>query len=200
MRPLSRLLVCGALLGLAGNATAQAIREDLHCTDGRVWAAAVAGDLLYIGGEFAYVGPATGSGVPLDAATGQPPSSFPKVCCAGQVYAVVPDGSGGWYIGGSFSSVGGVPRSNLAHILADNTVSDWNPSPTSVVRALALDGSTLYVGGSFGSIGGQARNNIAALDVATGDATGWNPNANGTVYALAVSGSTIYAGGDFTTI
>jgi hypothetical protein len=36
-----------------------------------------------------------------------------------QVRAVVPDGSGGWFIGGDFNYVGGVPRNHLAHVRAD---------------------------------------------------------------------------------
>src|SRR6266516_1094374 len=83
------------------------------------------GGTIYIGGEFTQVGPATGGGVPLDAASGALPPSFPKVL--GAVYAVVSDGAGGWYIGGSFSGVGGFPRSNLAHVASDLSVSDWNP-------------------------------------------------------------------------
>jgi hypothetical protein len=68
------------------------------------------------------------------------------------------------------------------------------------VWKLLVSGPTVYVGGRFATIGGQPRNHIAALDEATGLATGWDPNANGDVYALAVSGSTVYVGGDFTTI
>jgi len=192
-------LVAAAVIGLGlPPAYAQTVRPDLWCTDGAVSAGALSGNLLYIGGNFAFVGPATGAGVPLDAATGAVPSSFPKVF--GAVNAVVPDGSGGWFIGGAFSKVDGVPRSGLAHLLADMTLSDWNPSPNQAVNALVLNGSTLYVGGSFTNIGGQTRNRIAAFDVVTGNATAWNPNADGNVLSLAVSGSTVYVGGAFNNV
>jgi hypothetical protein len=136
--------------------------------------------------------------VPIDATSGLVPGLFAKV--VGSINAVVSDGAGGWFIGGSFTSVGGVARSNLAHILADNTVSDWNPGASFAVYALAQSGSTLYVGGDFSIIAGQPRSRIAALDATTGQATPWDPSANLAVQTLAVSGSVVYAGGNFNTI
>jgi hypothetical protein len=44
-------------------------------------------------------------------------------------------------------------------------------------------------------MGGQPRENAAAVNAATGDATGWDPNVDGSVFAIAVSGSTVYLGG-----
>ena len=199
----SLTLSAAAILSLLfSSADAQNIEEFHHVPAGTVRTATVSGNLLYIGGNFGYVGPETGRGVPIDALTGQTPSSIAEVGGT-SIWAVAPDGAGGWYIGGVFTDVDGTPRSNIAHILADNTVSDWNPSANGEVRALAVDGSTVYVGGSFTSIGGQPRNCIAALDATTGNATAWDPNASGSstyVLALAVSGSTVYAGGQFTTI
>src|SRR5262245_6400911 len=155
------LLLCKAslvfiLMDSASNALAQKIREDLYVTDGPVYATALSGNVLYIGGYFSRVGPATGSGVPVDKSTGVPTSGFPKV--AGTVLAVAPDGVGGWFIGGSFAAVGGFPRSNVAHILADNMVASWDPGANGAVHAIAVTASRVYVGGEFTSIGGQPRN------------------------------------------
>jgi len=160
-------------------------------------------DTVYIGGDFTYVGPSTGCFVPIDAATGRALDSFPKA--NDNVEACVPDGAGGWYIGGYFSGVGGVMRNRVAHILGDGSVDPaFNPGEFGPiggwVNVLAVSGSTLYVGGSFTRIGGQPRSNIAALDAATGQVTAWTPNADLWPYALAVSGSTIYVGGNFTSI
>ena len=136
--------------------------------------------------------------MPFDATTGVAVSGFPEV--KGSVYAVVPDGAGGWYIGGSFTSVGGFPRMDVAHILSNNTISPWNPNANGAVRAMVLSAGTVYVGGEFTTIASQARSYIAALDGAAGSAVAWNPNANAPVLTLAVSGTTIYAGGSFTSI
>jgi Calx-beta domain-containing protein/beta-propeller uncharacterized protein DUF5122 len=170
----------------------------LAVTNGEVRAMVESGGTIYIGGSFTQVGPMTGHGVPVSAATGLALSGFPVV--SGPFEVVTPDGSGGWFIGGEFTSVGGVPRSGLAHILADNTVAAWDPNPNSTVYTLAVSGGTVYVGGYFTSIGGEARNRIAALDAGTGHATAWNPNANVEVTALAAAGGTIYAGGNFSSI
>ena len=156
---LAALLVSGIILvGGHEAAMAQTIDNTLWVTNGPVNAVVEAGTTIYIGGNFTQVGPATGGAVPLDAATGQP-IAIPRV--AGYVNAVVPDGTGGWYIAGNFTHVGGVPRSNLAHILADNTVSAWNPNPEGgnypAVYALAVSGTTVYAGGVFTKINDAAQ-------------------------------------------
>jgi hypothetical protein len=100
--------------------------------------------------------------VPIDASTGSPTVSFPKV--TGQVFAVAPDGSGDWYIGGSFIYVGGLARNNLAHVLADGTVDpSWNPSANNTVTALGVSGSTVYAGGDFTRIGSEPFSHLVQL-------------------------------------
>jgi hypothetical protein len=129
----------------------------------------------------------------------------------GSVAAIAPDGSGGYYLGGSFTAVGGVPINNAAHILANGTVDkSWNPDPSGCgydeVRALDVSGSNVYLVGLFCSItaptgtGAVTRDGVAAVNATTGRDTGWNPAPLGVVYALAVSGSTVYLGGQFSRI
>src|SRR5690606_21447410 len=110
----------------------------------------------------------------------------------GIIRAVIPDGSGGWYVGGTFTNIGGQPRNRIAHIDASNNVTAWNPNANNGVYTMVLSGTTLYVGGLLTNIGGQNRNRIAALDttVNTNNATAWNPNAGSTVNALALSRTT----------
>lgn len=117
----------------------------------------------------------------------------------GPVTAIVQDG-GTIYIGGWFTSVGSIPRSHLAQVAADLTVTAWDPQASNGIYAIALSGSTVYIGGNFGTIGGQERGFIAAVDALTGAVTAWDPSANCNVYALAVAGGTGYAGGCFTSI
>src|SRR2546422_536796 len=101
----------------SGAGFAQTIDENLWVTNGTVRAVVRDGGTIYIGGDFTQVGPATGGGVPLDAASGAIPPLFPKV--VGPVYSVISDGAGGWYVGGYFAAVGGFPRSNLAHVASE---------------------------------------------------------------------------------
>jgi predicted small secreted protein len=168
-------------------------------TSGTVHTIVSKGDVTYIGGSFSYVGPDTGAGVSISEATGR--LSLPSLRVNYSINAVVPDGSGGWYIGGMFTRVGSVKRNRIAHILSDNSLdTSWNPNANDEVFALAVSGGTVYVGGQFTSIGGQMRNHVAALDAVTGKVTSWNPNADKIVHALAVSGGTVYAGGLFASI
>jgi trimeric autotransporter adhesin len=159
------------------------------------------GGSVYAGGDFTGEFTPTGGGLVLPTSgNGLPnPSSFPIV--AGSVAAVTPDGSGGWFIGGTFSSVGGAPRQNLAHVLASGSVDpNWNPGAPGQVDALAISGSTLYVGGYFATVGGQPRSDLAAVDASTGAVTSWNPAPDSGVIAIAVSGSTVYVGGYFANV
>jgi hypothetical protein len=110
------------------------------------------------------------------------------------------------YAGGTFSSIGGQVRNNIAAIDAvTGTVTLWNPDANSAVGTLAVNGGIVFAGGWFTSISGQARNFIAAIDASTGLVTSWSPNARGDlhhagVYALSLSGGVIYAGGVFNEI
>ena len=185
-------------------ARGQTINEQLWGTDGPVTALAVADSTLYIGGSFSFVGPVNGGGVPV-ASDGSAALHYPKV--NGPVLAAVSDGAGGWFIGGEFTGVGGVPRTNLAHILADGSVGAVRPDPDAPVTALALSAGTLYVGGNFTHLSGQVRSHVAALNAETGELTPWDPDAEGTVYlgsgfvsAFVVGEETVYLAGNFTRI
>ncbi len=110
---------------------------------------------LYVGGWFTHMGPPTGGFGVVDEDSGLFPLGGNHPYVDGTVYAAVPDGSGGYFIGGDFQSVGGVERSNLAHMNADGSLDGaWNPGATGgAVRALQVMGTYLYVGGDFTSIG-----------------------------------------------
>ena len=137
-------LIAAALALQSTPAACQVVDSALWVADGVVNAIARDGNTIYIGGYFTQVGPPTGGGVSLSATTGVALTTFPRV--AGSVYASASDGSGGWYIGGAFESVGDLPRSNLAHILVDGSVTDWSPAPNGRVYALVLNGGEVCVG------------------------------------------------------
>jgi hypothetical protein len=195
LQALSMAVVAAAsLAGSYSVASAQAVDANLWTTNGPVRSMVSDGGTIYVGGDFTVVGPLTGSGVPFDAATGELPPSFPRV--NGSVDAVARDGADGWFIGGQFTSVGGIARNGLAHVAPDLSVSDWNPSPGPVL-ALALSGSTVYVASKLG---------FKALDAVTGVAV-WSVSTHGggSEYSdpfsvLAVGDPILYVGGDFTSI
>jgi hypothetical protein len=118
---------------------------------------------------------------------------------ANRVLAIAGQGSD-VYVGGTFTNVGGINVSNVAHWDGFNW---WNMGVgfDSSVGALAVSGSVVYAGGGFTN----------AIDpfpfpvnhIAMWDGFGWynlgsGVNANGTVNAIAVSGNNVYIGGTFT--
>jgi len=200
---LPNFLLLALLLVSLSLAAAPVPRSDLWVTNGTVYATALdegnsANKILYIGGDFDYVGPRTGTGVALSASTAALVANMPEI--NGPVYAVVSDGAGGWFVGGSFTTVGGVPRNNLVHIDSPPAVDmDWDPSPDGAVRALLLTGTDLIVGGDFTS----PWTFLASLDVSTTTAVVSNsfPETNGRINALAADGAGgWFVGGSFSTI
>lgn len=198
------LLVYLAFVPLAAAGPSSVPDTSAWGTDGLVYATAVAADgTVYVGGDFTYVGPQTGSlaavseagvllGAPLE---------------GGAASALIPDGHGGLYIGGDFTRVAGQPRKGLAHILGDGSL-----DPSFVVDivgtgpgllALSPDGSTLYMVGGFTSVAGVPRDLFAAVRTSDGTVTPWRPptpnNGFGTI-AVSHDGSVVYIGGGFTSI
>ncbi|MBS0555792.1 MAG: hypothetical protein JSR27_00105 [Proteobacteria bacterium] len=141
-------------------------------------------------------------------ATAQTPfanPSFPLIA-DGTVNVAAVAANGSIVIGGTFTTVDGQPRQNIARLNANGTLdSTWNPGADGTISALAIDGAgNIYVGGNFGSIGGQQRGGLAKLSptTAAADST-WNPAPdNYYINALAVdgSGANLYVVGAFQNI
>src|SRR5689334_22737237 len=110
-RCLARLLVqlC-VLMQLAGAARlqAQSANPNFWVTNGPVRSEAISGKTLYIGGDFNYVGPPTGSFAAFDSTNDT--SLQRALQINGSVNVCVPDGRGGCFIGGLFSTVAGFPQ------------------------------------------------------------------------------------------
>jgi hypothetical protein len=108
------------------------------------------------------------------------------------------------YVGGDFTTAGGVARPNLVRLRADGTVDPtWTPAPDGIVYALAAnaDGSRLFLGGTFTTVAGEPRARLAAVDTVTGAAVpGWTEDANDTVFALGTFGDRLYVGGRYTAL
>jgi hypothetical protein len=199
---LAIVLVAAVDLLLAGVVVAQAQSVDSTLwgvnPSGAVLAVAREGNTVYIGGNFSYVGPNSGGGVPIDVSMGHGVAGYPKV--AGRVNAAVADGRGGWYIGGWFSAVNGCRHANLAHVGPTSVDEAWSAGTNNEVVALALSGQTLYVGGDFDSLSGAPRSYLGAVAAVAGTPTEWDPQVNNRVRALLVHEARVYAGGRFTTV
>ena len=199
-RVLCSLLLIAAAAAPAGARAAEpsTVRSPLTLTAGsEIATVAVDGTTAYIGGSFRHVGPLTGGFAQVSGdGEGALARQWPVV--DGLVLAVAADGDGGFYIGGTFRSVGGVARERLAHLRADGTVDPaWNPGVDNVPQALTVFGGRVWVGGVFTEIGGQPRTNLAALDAETGEpsATVATGGADGVVTSFAQRPGSVQVGG-----
>lgn len=195
-RPWAAALAALALLMLAGSAGAVPLTVSLPVwsTDGNVIAVVTSGDTAYIGGDFSRVGPASsfaaGPFVALDGADGHAEGLLEPIDpSATQVFTSVPDGSGGWYIGGF---------NVLEHVRPDGSLVQPFPISRMTITALARSGSTLYVGGDE-QVGGSMQDFVRSYDLATG-AIGFSSVLDGFPRQLLVSGSTLYVAGGFTAV
>lgn len=199
----TRILVAAAFVLAAfipSLSRAQIVRPSAWVTNGRVTSSAYSfsNNVIYLGGAFSQVGPAVGAAAALDVTSGLAQQPYPRV--VGTVMAVAPDGSGGWYLGGLFTSIEDQPRTNLAQIDASGALTSWNPGADGEVDAILVSGSTVYVGGLFANTGGAARAFLAALSGSSGLATSWAPSVSGGVRSIGIVGSWLWIGGDFSLV
>ncbi|MDH5376749.1 MAG: hypothetical protein OEX00_00325 [Gammaproteobacteria bacterium] len=151
----------------------------------------------YLGGKFTVAGPVTGGALAFDTsrATAAMIPDFPVV--TGTVNTVIEDGNNGWYLGGKFTHVGGVPRNNLAHIRVDGSVDPvWAPSTDRSVNALSKANDVIYIVGDFKKINGVDQPYAAAVNI-SGTLAAWKPNPDNYVKAISILNDTIYIGGHF---
>jgi hypothetical protein len=174
------------------------VNSDDPWSSSDVKALAVAGGVVYVGGNFTSVGEQPRNNLAAIGTDGALLPWNPEASNTVNALAVVGDTV---YAGGWFESVGGQTRSALAAIGTDGTLSAWNPGVNSYgyVYALAVAGDTVYAGGQFTNVGGQTRHRLAAIGT-DGTLRTWNPGAGGEVRALAVAGDAVYAGGWVTCI
>jgi len=152
----------------------------------------------YVGGTFTKISYLTGSAVIVDNTDGEFAAGFPKV--NGKVNVIIPDGQGGWFIGGEFTRVGGLVRNRIAQINASGFVTSFAPNVNigryPYIYDMVLHQGKLYVSGSFQGINDDFRSYVACLDL-NGNLTPWKPKVDDEVYSIAIAGDTIYLGGNF---
>lgn len=163
---------------------------------------------ILIGGSFSTFNGEQRRGIARVNADGRADTSFnPGSGVNGTVYAVKVQRDGKILIGGDFTSVGGVPRINVARLNPDgslDTTFDVGLGADGSVRAIAVQfDDKVLIGGLFTGVSGVTRGHLArlnadgSLDVTFDSQTG----ANGAVYAIALQlDGKILVGGDFTSM
>jgi len=165
-------------------------------TYGTVYALAVSGTDVYVGGNFYYAGTMLANNI---AKWNGSTWSALGTGMNSPVYALAVSGTD-LYAGGQFTTAGGLFAENFAKwngstwpTLGEGLWTGSNPP-----RAMAASGTDLYLAGSFTAVGGlYPANNIAKWNGSTWSALG--SGLNSLVRALAVNGTDVYAGGAFTT-
>jgi hypothetical protein len=201
-QPRSRIASLHPTTGLAdswnpnANGTVNALKVVTHFVfgQGNVTSLIVGGSFTTIGGQ------ARNGAANISLTTGLANGWNPNV--GGTVYAIA-DYPNDFVLGGSFTSVGGAPCTNICFVNDQNGsygVTAWAPFLDGPVFALLPHGSgEVIAAGRFTTAGGQPRRGIAALQLVNpGPATAWNPKPNGDVLALFDRGTDIVAGGEFT--
>jgi hypothetical protein len=169
-----------------------------------VRAMALAGDRLFLGGDFgAYDGVERPYLVAIDLTTGAIDPTFdPRP--NKPVYALLPSPDGTkLYIGGLFTTVFGKGRQRLARVDAATGRPDtFHPKVDAEVMKLAISGDSLFAGGRFTMVGGQPRRHLARIDVATGALRPMDLAVNGAVRSLDVTpdGRELFMTGQFTSV
>lgn len=123
-----------------------------------------------------------------------------------KVRALVLGSNGMLYVGGKFTSIGGVAVNYLARYNPDtDTFSSITPGGANngFVNALAFDFSRnrLYIGGDFTTLDGVARVRLCYYNIATAAFTTMGAGVNGVIWCLRVAPSgLLFVGGNYTSI
>ena len=178
-----------ALVATPANAAFTTTARETWSANNTVYAIAVHGDRVYIGGRFTGVkNVTTGQFVArtrlaaFDAATGALITSFNPNIGGDEIRSIEVSADGSTvYVGGQFTTVNGAARSNVAAIDAGGgLLTGWNVAANSRVKDLVRVGSDLYLAGTFGAVNGANRPGLAKVSAATGQLdTGWQVPASG---------------------
>jgi outer membrane protein assembly factor BamB len=104
------------------------------------------------------------------------------------------------FVGGTFSSAGGVARANLASFdIRTGKLLPWRPSVDGVVTGLAATNGKIYIGGYFSRLNGKARRNLAAVTATgAGRLLPWRPGLSySSGVSLAIGHGRVFVGGTF---
>jgi hypothetical protein len=99
------------------------------------------------------------------------------------------------YAGGSFTTIAGQPRRNLAGFwTVDGSLKNWGLGDGATVRALVLDGPALYVARHDNTTSPDDR--ISVVDTSTGMTGSWSTTRPSSLTSMVVRSGTLYVGGN----
>jgi hypothetical protein len=174
-------------------------------TNSSVFAIAVSGSDVYVGGDFTVAGNVAANRIAKWDSSANRWSALGSGLNS-RVLAIAARGDD-VYVGGNFTQAGGASIKYIAHW--NDATQTWSAlgselthaitSPEVDAIAIAANGD-VYVGGEFDTAGGVTANNIARWD-----GSAWHSMGTGvagtyhSVNAIAISGNDVYVGGSFTT-
>lgn len=177
-----------------------------------VFALGISGTNVFVGGMFSSIGGVTTNALAvLDAGTNTNmgnsswTASITITTGTPDVRGLTVDGTT-LYVGGTFASIGGSTKNNLASVnitsLSSFTLGSFSTTTGSQVNSVCVSGSNVYIGGTFAISDGSSRSYIASVNGSTGAVNSWNPNANNEVKDILISsnGNDAYVSGTFTSI
>jgi hypothetical protein len=193
-----------ATAGVAAAATLGDTPLQTASVNGRVTQVAYSGNTLYLVGQFTQ---ATDSGhavtrnhaAAIDITTGHLLPWNPNA--NDEVDGIAVDATAGVvYLGGAFTTVGGVKETKLAQVSASTGAvsTTWKHPVTGVVNALSLGNGVLYVGGRITKVDAAVRANAAAIDLGTNTLDpAWQPNVSGgPLFSVTAVSGRVYLGGN----
>ena len=167
--------------------------------DGPIFGMQRKGDILYLTGTFDKAGYITGGTALFSGGSDLPDLDFPYI--RGNVHEIIPDGAGGWFIGGDFDRLIGFNMQNLTHILPDMSWNaDFQPDPNNRVNALVLYNDILYIGGNFTGMANSSASYLAAYNTVSREMNVVSYQPNGEVLDLMVYNNHLIIAGRFSTI
>ncbi|MCZ2825176.1 MULTISPECIES: PKD domain-containing protein [unclassified Modestobacter] len=155
--------------------------------NGVAWSQVVVGNTVYVAGKFTSARPAGAAAgtretvrnnmLAYDIRTGELITSFaPDLNAQALAVSASPDGSR-VYVAGDFTVANGQTRKRVAayDTATGQLVTDFKPSVSGQIRALAATGSAVYLGGSITAVGTTSRTSLAAVSAADGALLPWSP-------------------------